>query len=399
MRRIALWFLLGSAAMGQSGIPVLGSTNGASSNSCGAAVGYTNTGTITISAQGSLSGNLTNEISTFLGDSHLKTTGNGGLSQSSGTDVVFCTANDGTGTIIPYYLDPTSYVATTGAGEWTLLFPCINKSSTCKAYIYVGKASASDLSCGPSGTNNCKTTLYNNVLLDYGFGWTGGVLSLVDRTGNAGTGTNNGAGVNTDFIGNDLDGAYADTGFVLPALTNFGIMALFLNKPFPSGLGLFGIASNVNSGGTAGIYLMAFASGGICGGSGLECLTVGYANSSGSYCKAASTGYSVGGINTLHFVAGSHTGGVTGMTLFIDGAVDSGSVASCLGGSAPTDPGTDTDTFKIGRFGDFSSAFNMVGREDNLRVTKYAPTNDQMFWAYTNQFNPGPAGTYSVTFP
>jgi len=102
---------------------------------------YTNTFQLTIPAQSTLSGTLTNYPAPFVGSSQLAVTGSGGFSQSSGTDIVFCTATSG-GTIVPFELVAGTYVSTTGAGVWWILNPTVSNTTASIIYVMVGKASA-----------------------------------------------------------------------------------------------------------------------------------------------------------------------------------------------------------------------------------------------------------------
>jgi hypothetical protein len=152
--------------------------------------GYSNSFSITIPAQTGLSGSLTNYPAPFIGHLELATTANGGYSQSSGTDVIFCTAASG-GTLLSYELVAGTYNATTGAGVWWIQVPTVSNTTAQTIYALVGKSSASDESCGPSGLNNCGSTIWSGYLQVHHFG-TSGTLTLTDSTGNC-TATNHGA--------------------------------------------------------------------------------------------------------------------------------------------------------------------------------------------------------------
>jgi len=412
MKRMLLAFLLfcglalvSSLAAGQvsgSGVPILGSTQGATGiGACGAATGYTNTDTITISAQGSLGADLPNNwVTYFAGNALLKSTGNGGQLLSSGTDVVFCTANNGTGTIIPYYFVPNSWSATTGAGEWYFQAPCIKKSSTCLAYLYTGKSSAVDLSCGPSGTNNCKTTLFaSKYLRAYDFGGvSGGTLSFTDETTNAASPTNHGAISAAGEINNATNytggsSQWTDTGSTLGALTNFSIETWF-NAVQPAGSQVISPMGDLDNGGTVGIYMIGIGTGGASCTNG-TCMGFGYKTSGSNYWQGWCN------INNLnptgwHHMVGSHTGGSSNFTFYLDGVTCSVTAGGGATGS-PVDPSTSSITFALGRLASFSSPFYYSGSLDVTRVMNFAMTADEALFDNLNQSSP--TSTYTVSTP
>ena len=186
---------------------------------------YTNSYTLTIATQSALSSNLTNFPVLFTGNAILATTGSGGVSQSSGLDVVFCTAASG-GTILPYELVAGTYTSITGAGEWWIQAPTISHTATETIYVMVGAASATDYST--------PATVWSSYLGVWHFG-TSTSLTLTDSTGNN-TATNHGGTATTGptaFSGAAAFAAassqYIDLGGTLNATSSHISMLAWIN--------------------------------------------------------------------------------------------------------------------------------------------------------------------------
>jgi hypothetical protein len=358
----------------------------ATSVSCGAATGYTNTFTVTIPAQSGQAGNLTNWPITIQGATIFKTVANGGLSQSNGLDIVFCNA----GTILPYYFVSSTYGASNGNAQLIVLAPSILKSSSATFTGVIGKASAADFSCGPSGTNNCSSTLFNNFLFAYTFGGNS-AFDLVDISGNCGTATNHGLASGTGEVFDGVNGPngnstlFIDAVCTLPALTNFSLMG-WGNSNIGADQGM---AGNPNAGATAGIFMRmdSFSGGGACDSGGV-CMGVGYANTT-FYEKVTTTTIKNLG---YHHIGGSHTAGSNNMTLYLDGAVVTGQVRST---GSPVDPTTSASHLELGHLGDCCNF--LQGNTDELWGLKIAITADQDLFTFNNQSNP--TSTYSIATP
>ncbi len=370
---------------------------------CGGASAYSHTDTITLSAEGTLSADLPNNWPTlFTGDALLKSTANGGQVQSSGTDVVFCTANDGTGTVIPYYFVSATYDPTTGAGQWYFSAPCIKKLTSCLAYVYTGKASATDFSCVTgstgSGANNCKTTLWTNYLRVYDYGVHPAInASEVDESNNAPSPTDHGVASNVGEVFGDAgfnSGAsnYFDSGATLPALTNFTIETWFNT----GSQGTYFPLANLDASANNGIFMIEIGDGGGACPSGIfgqACMGFGYHNGSPYYYKVSTALIKD---STWHHAVGVHTTGSTNLTLYIDGVVDSTAGISSSG--SPGDPGTSTSTLQVGREGDWTGGpFYYTGDLDETRILSVVMTADEVKFDYLNQSNP--TGTYTVSTP
>jgi hypothetical protein len=104
---------------------------------------------IAIPAESGLSADVPNFIMYWGGDANLKSTGNGGWSQTAGgLDVVFCGGVSAL-SVLPYELVANTYSATAGTGAWHIKVPNVSKTATQYIYAVVGKISASDLSSSP----------------------------------------------------------------------------------------------------------------------------------------------------------------------------------------------------------------------------------------------------------
>ncbi len=279
--------------------------------------------------------------------------------------------------------------------------PVIHKSTTSVIYAYVGKAGATDLSCGPSGGNNCSSTLFVNYLRAYDFGGvSAGTLSLVDETGNAASPTNHSATSAAGEINNSANfvggsSQWIDSGSTLSALTNFGMEA-WINQVQPPGSTQVFSMSNSDSGETAGIFMIstgtaaAACTGGTCTGFGY------HTNASGFYYKECTLGNS--NPTGWHHLVGSHTAGSGNMTMYLDGSptCTGGTNSNGVSGGSPVDPGTSTHTFQMGRFGDSSTPRYYSGTHDFVRVMKFAPTADEALFDFNNQSG---VSQFTVTTP
>jgi hypothetical protein len=167
--------------------------------------GYTGSVTLTIPSSGwGLSADLTNWPVVVLAGAATNSTGSGGFSQSTGLDVVFCDALSG-GNLLSYELAPSTYSGSSAKGEWWVRVPTLSHTADTVIYAFIGKASDTDHSCGPSGLNNCSTTLWSAYKTVEHFGSTS-TLSLTDSTGGF-TVTSGGTTATTGQIG----GAYIAT--------------------------------------------------------------------------------------------------------------------------------------------------------------------------------------------
>jgi hypothetical protein len=313
--------------------------------------GYTATYAINVPAQGSLSGNVSNVPVEFVGNPLLKTVANGGFVQSStGLDVVFCDAAS-SGNVVPYELVPNTYSPTTGAGKWFIQFATISKTVTQTVYAMVGTGSPVDKSCGPSGTNNCGSTLWANYLQVHHYG-TSSSLSLTDSTGNC-TATNHGA---TAVADNNGFGAallvlassqYIDTGCTSNATTPGSVSHLTWLKPTTLSASTSGerLLSNLSGSPFNGCTLIAQAAGaGVPNGVGLAC-----GNNTASIIEAVTNPIGAMTAGTWAFLATTNSGTApAGTKLYFNGALTaagfttgSGTVSSSstnmtIGGSIAT---------------------------------------------------------------
>lgn len=400
--------LLIGAAFGQSAvmknIPV---APGGQGTICGGGIsGYTNTFTVTIGAQSGMSGSsVSNYPMYFIGNSIFKNTTQGGLSQSSGVDVVFC---DGLGHILSYEFLPGTWSGTSGAGLWVVRVPSVSKTASTKIYGVVGKASATDHSCWtnePSGTNSCgasgavwDTSIWVRV---YHLANITGAAFYYDSTGNAGQGTTSGT---VTAIGNGSCGSlfgcieliggtspYVDTGAAVPALTNYSLEAWMANDN--SGSGTTIAVSNDNAANSADVDLRETTGATGCPGSG-HCFGASY-GTSGTSSLGVYPLVDVGTSGTFHHILSSHTAGSSNLTVYLDGATHSNFTSSA---GSPVDPATSTCDLFIGKFGcnssplSFSTAF--IGE---IRLSKTALSSDVALLDYNNQNSP--TSFYTVSTP
>ncbi len=385
MRLFLLWLTLSTGAVCQySGLPIMGTTSaGATTTSCGSATGYTNTITITIAAQTGQAGDLTSVPLIFGGDSHLAATGSGGFSQSTGTDVVFCTKNDGTGSIISYIKVPNTYVSTTGLGKWLVLAPTISHTTTSVIYALVGKSSASDFSCGPSGSNNCGSTILSGYLGVIEFG-SASTLDLTDWTLiNTTTNHSVAAVAGPIFGGGTFGGAnFLDSGgHQNLAASNSGLsVEAWVNLSDTASVQF--IASNTGTLSNGGFEFYVFSTGFTCGigGSGT---TSEYRFSSGgltgAWTFAACTWNGSDGKVTANWK--EYLNAVS-KTLSVVAAGSTGYTNSSTNALYGEQPG-----------GNFKISGNMA----DLRVHQGGLSADQILWDYNNGLSPG--STYTVTTP
>ncbi len=269
------------------------------------------------------------------------------------------------------------------------------------AYVYTGKASATDFSCVTgstgSGANNCGTTLWTNRLRVYDYNISGASTALTetDESNNAPSPTAHMGGAGTGFVNggqffNSGAGDWFDSGATLPALTNFTIESWFnaLSQ------GVYFPLSNSDAAQTAGIFMVEVGDGGGACPSGVfgqACMGYGYHNGAPFYYKVTTALIKD---STWHHLVGVHTTGSTNLTLYMDGAVDS--TAGTASSGSPGDPGTSASTLQFGRFGDTAGNY-YTGSLDETRILNIAMTADEIKFDYLNQSNP--VGTYTVTTP
>jgi hypothetical protein len=138
--------------------------------------GYAQSGTLIVPPQSTLSGNLYQFPTLFTGSFILPQA----VTSASGTDVIFCSS---AGALLPF--EKVTYSSTSGLGEWWIAAPVVYTGSTnyTAITVYWGKSGASDQSCGPSGANNCGSTLWAKYAGVWHFP-NGTTLSGTDSTGN-----------------------------------------------------------------------------------------------------------------------------------------------------------------------------------------------------------------------
>jgi len=157
--------------------------------------GYVNSAQLVMAPKTSLGNSLTQFPTLFTGNSALAYQAQG-VTSVSGTDIIFCTSASG-GAVIPY--EKVSYASSTGLGEWWFASPLVNNTSTgSSVYVLWGKSGAADQSCGPSGTNDCGTSLWYNYKYVNHFG-SSLALNSVDNSVGTNSGVTSGSG--------DIDGS------------------------------------------------------------------------------------------------------------------------------------------------------------------------------------------------
>ncbi|HXB72492.1 MAG TPA: LamG domain-containing protein [Candidatus Acidoferrales bacterium] len=137
-----------------------------------------------------VTGTLTNVAEPIsITDTRLATTGNGGLSLSTGNDI--CISDSGNTVAFPLQKRPGSYSATTGAYAATVLFPSLSASATTSVLVWVGKASASDPSTTAVWNSNYKQVYQLGETGTPGAGGAGVYLDSTVNAMNSVTGTIN----------------------------------------------------------------------------------------------------------------------------------------------------------------------------------------------------------------
>lgn len=385
MRRIAILFglLLSSYAAWGTACPT----------------GYTNAIAITVLHDSSLSADVTNWALPFVGsNAQLKTVANGGLVQSAGTDIVPCTAASG-GTIIPYEMVANSYSATAGTFEMWVNWPTISKTTDQVEYLLVGKASATDFSCGTS----C-ASVFPNCLLVYHMGYDNGTTSaqsLTDSCGNATSPTNHGSTKvdNVAFpplyeeVG--FNSQWFDTGYTPGAALagSFSLEHWIMNKDSASGHSILGNTATP----VIGILESTFNSATGCT-TGRRCLELYIITNSTNY-KATALDITIGTGNTPHLFAVTHTGGSAAvLTMYLDGATGTQTVVDTTGSA--TDPGNSGSTFQIGKGGsNYSATWNPATEAlDEFHLYNATLSANQAKIDYDVQNNPVAEYTIGTAF-
>jgi hypothetical protein len=359
--------------------------------------GYAGYLTLTLPAQTGQSGDLTNKDAVFLGNALLATVANGGHVSSTGTDVVFCTLASSTtctvgtvGTILPYEFVSTTYVAATGAGEWWVQTPTVSHTTTKLICAAVGKASASDLSCGPSGTNNCGANLWANFLFVQHWG-SSSSLSLTDSSGTCAGLTNTGVTATTGLMG----GA---SNFVAGSSTHIastcGVVLTAYSLETWMAHGSNGTSTEVwgDSVSLSGHELLGYTNGITgCTASGSHCASGGYGDGGAYFYRESSS--DIGSGNTWHHIVTTHVAGsASNVTLYFDGASQAGSTQNS---GSPVDPGTVGQGFGFGYQAD-GNHFFYQGWLDESRLSTQTFSADWVLFDYNNQ-SQQTIGTFTVT--
>ena len=336
--------------------------------------GYSNIYKVSVAAVSSISSNLSSFPVLFEGNSALSAAGSGGYSQSNGVDVVFCT---GSGTILPYELVSGTYSSTTGAGEWWVQYPTVSYNTTETIYAMVGQSSASDMSCGSSGTNNCGSTLWANYkLVTHG----GSLLNSVTQTSM----TNHGS--TTSAIGpfgnsNTFNGSsYIDTGISAASLgTTLPITAqAWFDFTSSSGSPAFGMIGNLTG---TGPY-NGWAGPQIYAGNVLRCFIY---NSSGQTYRASTATFGLG----TWALANCVMAGNTTMTLYGNGSA----AGSGAAGNNATGFGSSSQNVYIGV--DYVSGGEYFkGSLAEVRLSTLSLSADWIKAEYLNQS--APTSFYSI---
>jgi hypothetical protein len=413
LRRLLLIFLLCPFAHGQILGPILfgGSTGGGGIvGTCGGVTGYQHTFTVDVPPQAGLTASSVSNYSMFFaGNAILKSSPNGGyVTTATAIDVIFCTTEDGTGTILPYELVPGTYNSVTGAMKMWVQVPTVFKATTHgKIYGMAGKPSATDLSCWPneySGTNSCGNA--GNLWGAYQGVWhwgNSGTLSVVDSAGHFTSPTNNSVLANascevgtTQFgCAKFVSSGYLDTGSTI-SVTNFTLESWFQNQSTPQ---VFPMGNCNDASCTNGILMLTYSPSTCTAGTGSVCFAGGYHNGAANYYAKLSThdfaGGSGGHTATWHHFFGTHVSGSANFSLCVDGAADSGTVQS--GGTPPSDPSASTGHFQIGTTDSLGFA-PYTGYMDETRMFASSFANcDQALLDYNNQSNP--TSFYTVSTP
>lgn len=464
--RSALFVLLSCAAAvcqiaNSGGVPVLGSTGGGGIScgaafTCGTATGYACGFSLTIAQQASLSGNLTNIDMPFLGDQGavtiFKSVANGGAISSSPKEVVFCTKNDGTGSIVPSETVTSAWSATSGAGEWWVQDPSVSTSGTTKVYGLVGKSGAVDYSnpatitgavssgvCTLGETMTQGTTGITGIFnlaspftiadlsgpgADASHLWTGGSsgcqftptsapasilwsgAQFVQHWGSASllvttdstyqlSYTNNGA---TATAGPISGGAafLASSSQYMQSSQSFSCCASFTFEEAianaNAGNAVQAVGNNANNAGGTGEVNYVLASG-TASCTFTACVGLGYFSATSTFYYKL-TNASIGTSSATHWLAGSHTTGTANMTIYLDGATSNGAVNS---GGSPVDPAIAATPWYWGRNGNFTSLNYFTGSLFETRLWNSVLSADQIKFHYLSQSSP--ATTYTLSTP
>ena len=338
--------------------------------------GYTKTVKITVPAVASLSANLSNYPLLVQGNYVVASTTYGGFSQSSGLDVVFCDAAT-SGNLLSYELAPGTYSASAGAGEWWVSLPTLSKTTAQFVYAMVGKASDTDHSCGPSGSNNCSSTLWTNALVVVH----GGNTSALDTTDSTGRNTITNTGVIAGYgkMAGDLNFGASGTNYLTTNTTNSASVYSVEAWTLPNATGsVLAIAGNMNSSTNAGIFTYAFSSGATF------CL-----NSAGAQSCARYT--SAGAFNSWHHMVNEYNGGNGTLTssyvMYLDGVAQT-TTMSATSVSALVAP---TVNLQIGSSGGSNLGFH--SDMDEVRVWSTVLSADFVTADYQFQ-----SGTASATW-
>lgn len=422
-------------------MPILFGSGSGGSSSCGTSATYSAHFSLTLPAQTGQSGNLTNKDALWPGNGYIASTANGGYSQASGVDVIFCTAATG-GTQLPSE-GPVTYNATTGAAEYWVQLPTVSNSVSETIYALVGNASPVNYSnpftftAGVSGTCVANetiqqaTSLVTATLLTLSSPYTISNLSGVPLSG-AGevwtgqtsgcsiTSTGGGAtpvsviwpsftfvehlGSSSSLVLTDSteqysfanDGATAVAGEIgggagfLASSSQYIASTQALN--IQGSFSLEQWVANGNAGNaaqswggntytvpeTSGVNSYVFLNGtDSCAVA--ACASIGYQSSDTFYFHNSAG--SIGTSNAWHHVVGTHTTGTANLTTYLDGAVSNGAV---LNSGSPTDPGSENTDWIWGRNG-AAMPYYYTGSLDEMRAFKGVLSSDWILFDYNNQ--------------
>jgi hypothetical protein len=312
----------------------------------------------------------------FAGNAALKTVANSGYVQSStGLDVVWCDSASG-GNLLPYELVANTYTPASGAGEWWVQVPTVYHSATTETiYAFVGKSGATDQSCGPSGANNCGSTLWNGYLGVF-HGGTSSTLSVVNSTygttptnhsTTAGAAGVNG-GIQTGLSGYvDAGGTFASSSYTLETWASATLWSQ------ASGCQI--LMANQNTAATAGTawcYQNAahILSMNICNGSGYSTAKFAFSPSN----------------STLYHLALQYNGSNASLATSYAGYLNGASQSMSMSATAATTQATPTTDFLIGEYAGGLQFSDLL--VDELRVASSALSADWINADYLNQSSP-----------
>lgn len=290
-----------------------------------------------------MSGNESDYPFPFLGNSGLKTTGNGGyVRNANGYDVRF-TSDSAGNNVLTFQLVPGTYNASTGAGEWWIK---IGTFTTADMTIYVWAGNT-----GVTTDQSSTSTWDANFKGVWNLSETGTVTTWADALG-VNNGSNSSTSPGTGKIGGGASfsaGNYIEvashTSLNSPALT-WEFWFRTSSKPYPM---LMSRANSADSGDGIDIYLVN------------EALEVGVKGGT-TYARKLTSTAATYADNNWHHVAITSTGGAIGDTLrlYIDGIQDQSNTYTRIWAFSG----------QVLRFGKATDTFwsNLVGVEDVIRV-------------------------------